>query len=224
MTQAAIRKSIGDILALAPVIPVLTINRIEDAVPLARALVAGGLSVLEVTLRTPVALEAIARIKAELPHAIVGAGTLLSSADITGATGAGADFLVSPGATRALLDAAKQQPLPFLPGAATASEAMQLLEQGFRYQKFFPAEASGGPSALKALHAPLAGIVFCPTGGITEANAPAYFALANVACVGASWPAPDAAIKAGDWDKIELAARAAARLDRAHIHRLRPAT
>jgi 2-dehydro-3-deoxyphosphogluconate aldolase / (4S)-4-hydroxy-2-oxoglutarate aldolase len=147
---------------------------------------------------------------------------LLSPADITAATGAGADFLVSPGSTRALIDAAKGQSLPFLPGAATASEAMQLLEHGFRYQKFFPAEASGGTHTLKALHAPLADIVFCPTGGITAANAPGYLALANVACVGASWPARDAAIKAGLWPQIEWAARAASELGRAHVHPARP--
>lgn len=192
--------------------------------PLARALTAGGLGVLEVTLRTPAALVAIARIKAELPDAIVGAGTLLTPADMAAASKAGADFLVSPGSTRALVDAAKQQSLPFLPGATTASEVMQLLEQGFRYQKFFPAEASGGANALKALHAPLADIVFCPTGGITEANAPAYLALANVACVGASWPARDAMIKNGRWPEIEWAARAAAALSRAHVHVARAGT
>jgi 2-dehydro-3-deoxyphosphogluconate aldolase / (4S)-4-hydroxy-2-oxoglutarate aldolase len=219
MTQSAHRHALGDLLARAPVIPVLTISRIEDAVPLARALMAGGLGVLEVTLRTPVAFAAIARLKAELPGAIVGAGTLLTPADVAAASKAGADFLVSPGATDALIAAAKKQELPFLPGAATASEAMRLLDHGFRYQKFFPAEASGGTSALKALHAPLAGIVFCPTGGITAANAPAYLALPNVVCVGASWPAPDTAIKSGAWSQIEAAARTAAGLERAHIHR-----
>ena len=220
MTQAARNLSIGNLLALAPVIPVLTIGHIDDAVPLARALVTGGLGVLEVTLRTPMALEAIARIKAELPKAIVGAGTILTPEDMAAAARAGADFLVSPGATRALVDAAKQQSLPFLPGAATASEAMQLLEHGFRHQKFFPAEASGGTAALKALHAPLADIVFCPTGGITAANAPAYLALANVACVGASWPAPETAIKSGAWAQIESAARGAACLKRANDHQV----
>jgi 2-dehydro-3-deoxyphosphogluconate aldolase / (4S)-4-hydroxy-2-oxoglutarate aldolase len=224
MTRSAHTNAIGDLLARAPVIPVLTIARIEDAVPLARALAAGGLGVLEVTLRTPVALEAIARIKAELPQAIVGAGTLLTPGDVAAAVEAGADFLVSPGATPLMIDAAKDQPRPFLPGAATASEAMHLLEHGYRYQKFFPAESSGGAAALKALHAPLADIVFCPTGGITAANAPAYLALANVVCVGASWPAPDAMIKAGRWPQIESTARAAAELTRVHIHRAGPAT
>ena len=222
--QFAQKYSMGDLLARAPVIPVLTIARIEDAVPLARALMAGGLGVLEVTLRTPVALEAIVRIKAELPDVIAGAGTLSTPADMAAASKAGADFLVSPGATRALIDAARNQPLPFLPGAATASEAMQLLDDGFKFQKFFPAEASGGVNALKALHAPLAGIVFCPTGGITAGNALAYLALANVACVGASWPAPDAMIKNRRWPEIVSAARAAAALPRAHVHNARPAT
>lgn len=210
--------AIGDLLSRAPVIPVLTIARLEDAVPLARALVAGGLDVLEVTLRTPVALAALTRIKRELPEAAVGAGTIVTPADLEVAVTAGADFLVSPGATRELIEAARDLPVPLLPGAATVSEAMQLLARGFRHQKFFPAEASGGVAFLKALHAPLPDIVFCPTGGISATNAPFYLDLPNVACVGASWPAPDAAIRAGDWQGIETAARAASKLPRRHSH------
>ena len=209
--------SIEHILGRAPVIAVLTIARIEDAVPLARALLAGGLGVLEVTLRTPAALAAIARIKAEIAGAVVGAGTVLTPQDVTAAVKAGADFLVSPGATPSLIEAAADTACPFLPGAATASEAMRLLEAGYRHQKFFPAEASGGPAALKALHGPLAEILFCPTGGISAANAPLYLALVNVACVGASWPASDAAVKAQAWPQIEAAARAASQLSRGHV-------
>ena len=201
-----------DITGRAPVIAVLTIRRLDDAVPLARALLAGGLGVLEVTMRTPVALAAITRIKTEVAGAVVGAGTVLSPEDLAAARRAGADFLVSPGSTRRLVEAARGQAAPILLGASTASEAMALLAAGFRHQKFFPAEQSGGAACLKALHAPLSDIVFCPTGGITAANAPAYLALPNVACVGASWPAPDAAVQAGAWGEIEAAAREAAQL------------
>jgi 2-dehydro-3-deoxyphosphogluconate aldolase / (4S)-4-hydroxy-2-oxoglutarate aldolase len=206
--------AIEDVIGRSPVIAVLTIRQVAHAVPLARALLAGGLAVIEVTLRTPVALAAIARIKSEVAGAIVGAGTLLTPEDVLAARKAGADFLVSPGATPRLIAAAKDQSCPFLPGASTASEAMRLLEDGFRHQKFFPAEQSGGVAGLKALHAPLAEIVFCPTGGITAANAQAYLALPNVACVGASWPAPDAAVTALDWSGIEASARQAAGLPR----------
>lgn len=207
--------TIAEIMGRAPVIPVLTISDVEHAVPLARALLAGGLGVLEVTMRTPVALVAISRIKREIAGAVVGAGTVLNEADMKAALDAGADFLVSPGSTRALIAAAAKTAVPFLPGASTASEAMELLAAGYTRQKFFPAEFSGGPAALKALHAPLAQIVFCPTGGITAANAPQYLALPNVACVGASWPAPDAAVKRGAWAEIEASARQAAGLARA---------
>lgn len=209
--------TLEEVTGRAPVIAVLTIRQIEQAVPLARALLAGGLSVLEVTLRTPVALAAIARIKSEVAGALVGAGTVLTPEDLLAAEKAGADFLVSPGATRALVQAATQRARPFLFGAATASEAMELLAAGFRHQKFFPAEPSGGPAALTALGAPLPGIVFCPTGGITAANAPGYLALGNVACVGASWPASDAAVQSAKWGEIEVAARTAARLPRARL-------
>lgn len=198
---------------LAPVIPVLTIERAGDAAALARALVAGGLPVLEVTLRTPAALDAI-REMAAIPGAIVGAGTVITPDDVAAAREAGARFAVSPGATDALLAACESADLPLLPGAATASEAMRLLARGYGMLKFFPAEASGGAAALKALGAPLPAITFCPTGGVGPGNAADYLALANVACVGGSWVAPRAAIEAGDWAAIEALARAAAALPR----------
>jgi 2-dehydro-3-deoxyphosphogluconate aldolase/(4S)-4-hydroxy-2-oxoglutarate aldolase len=195
----------------APVIPVLVISEIAHARPLAEALVAGGLPVLEVTLRTPVALEAIAAI-AEVPGGIVGAGTLLTPADVGAARAAGARFGVSPGATDRLLEACIDEDLPLLPGAATATEAMALLERGFTVQKFFPAEAAGGAAALKAIGAPLPMVRFCPTGGVTPANAPSYLGLPNTLCVGGSWVAPASALAAGDWGEIERLAAAAAGL------------
>ena len=210
---------IAALLARAPVIPVLTIPERAHAVPLARALVAGGLTVLEVTLRTPAALDAIRAIAAEVEGVSVGAGTVLEPSHIDGAIAAGARFLVSPGATERLLDAARGVSIPFLPGAATASEAMALLERGFRCQKLFPAESAGGVGLIKSLHGPLPEITFCPTGGITAANAASYLALPNVACVGASWPAPEAKVRAGAWGEIEAAARAASSLPRARSGR-----
>ncbi len=205
---------IGDICAMAPVIPVVVIDDATAAPPLARALVAGGLPVIEVTLRTPAAAAAIAAIAREVPDAIVGAGTVLGSGDLAIAYRAGARFGVSPGATPALLDAVAQSRMPFLPGAATASEAMELLERGYTLQKFFPAESSGGVAALKALAGPLPQVRFCPTGGVGEANAARYLALANVVCVGGSWVAPPDAIRAGDYARIERLAKAAAGLVR----------
>ena len=202
---------IAKICAAAPVIPVLTIERIEDAQPLAQALVAGGLPALEITLRTDVALGAIAAI-AEVKGAMVGVGTLLTAEQVQNAKAAGAIFGVSPGATPALIAAAKEFDLPLLPGAATATEAMSLLEQGFIFQKFFPAEAAGGAPTLGALAAPLPQITFCPTGGITPKNAESYLALANTLCVGGSWIAPKALVKAGAWDEITQIARRAADL------------
>lgn len=198
---------IEDILARAPVIPVLTVTREADAVPLARALVAGGLPVLEVTLRTPVALAAIAAMAAEVPGAVIGAGTVLTPDDAAAAERAGAAFLVSPGASETLLAALKDR--PWLPGVATASEAMRAREVGFRHLKFFPAEAAGGRAALAALAAPLADLRFCPTGGIHAGNAAEYLALESVACVGGSWVAPKAAQEAGDWAAVEALAREA---------------
>ena len=202
---------IAKICVAAPVIPVLTIHRIEDAQPLARALVAGGLPALEITLRTDVALEAIAAI-AEVEGAMAGVGTLLTALQVKNAKACGATFGVSPGATRTLISATKEFDLPLLPGAATATEAMNLLEQGFTYQKFFPAEAAGGASALGALAGPLPQITFCPTGGISPQNAKDYLALPNTLCVGGSWMAPRALITTGAWDEITKIARRAADL------------
>lgn len=198
---------------LAPVIPVLVIDDPRHAAKLAQALVAGGLPVLEVTLRTPNALEAIAEM-AKVPGARVGAGTVLSAHDAARASAAGAEFAVSPGATPALISACVAQSLPLLPGAATASEVMSLMETGYRTLKFFPAEAAGGVAMLQALRGPLPQASFCPTGGITEANAPDYLYLQNVACVGGSWVAPTGLVKAGAWDAITRLARAAAALPR----------
>ena len=202
---------IAKICAAAPVIPVLTIDRIEDAQPLARALVAGGLPALEITLRTDIALEAIAAI-AEVEGAIAGVGTLLTPLQVKTAKEYGATFGVSPGATLSLISATNEFDLPLLPGAATATEAMSLLEQGFTFQKFFPAEAAGGASALGALAGPLPQITFCPTGGITPQNAKDYLALPNTLCVGGSWIAPKALVAAGAWDEITQIARRAADL------------
>ena len=198
---------------LAPVIPVLVIEDLHHAVPLARALVAGGLPVLEVTVRTPVALAAIEAM-AQVPGARVGAGTVLSPHDVLRVKGAGASFAVSPGSTPALISACVAKGLPLLPGAATASEVMNLLEQGYTAMKFFPAGPAGGPAMLKALNGPLPQVTFCPTGGVSPANAGEYLSLPNVACVGGSWVAPAELLAARDWDGIERLARAAATLKR----------
>ncbi|MEU6998261.1 bifunctional 4-hydroxy-2-oxoglutarate aldolase/2-dehydro-3-deoxy-phosphogluconate aldolase [Nonomuraea sp. NPDC046570] len=199
------------LLDLAPVIPVVVIDDVETAVPLARALVSGGLPVIEVTLRTAAALEAVARIAAEVPDAIIGAGTIRTSADISASVGAGAKFLVSPGTTPSLVDALLASGVPFLPGAATASEVMALAERGLNELKFFPAEAAGGLPYLKSLGGPLPDVRFCPTGGIRPETAPAYLALPNVGCVGGTWLIPADALATGDWARIEkLAAQAAA--------------
>ncbi|NQW54556.1 MAG: bifunctional 4-hydroxy-2-oxoglutarate aldolase/2-dehydro-3-deoxy-phosphogluconate aldolase [Rhodospirillales bacterium] len=200
------------IAAVAPVIPVLTIERAETAVPLARALVKGGLPVLEITLRTEAALEALRAIVAEVPEAIVGAGTVLNPAQLEQVQRAGARFAVSPGCTAALAAAARSSGLPFLPGVQTVSEAMKLADQGFQLLKFFPADAAGGMTWLQAVGAPLAGLSFCPTGGITAGTAPSYLALANVACVGGSWVAPRVAVATGDWQSVERLAAAASTL------------
>ncbi|MEO5628997.1 MAG: bifunctional 4-hydroxy-2-oxoglutarate aldolase/2-dehydro-3-deoxy-phosphogluconate aldolase, partial [Thermomonas sp.] len=175
------------VFALAPVIPVLTIANIEDALPLARALASNGLPVLEITLRTACALDAIALIARELPDACVGAGTVLSGKDLDAVTAAGARFAISPGATDTLYREARANPVPLIPGIATASELMRGLEHGWQRFKFFPAESSGGIAGLKGLGGPFAQVRFCPTGGIDAAKAPAYLALPNVACVGGSW-------------------------------------
>ena len=205
---------IAAIAARAPVIPVLTIERAAEAVPLACALVAGGLPVLEVTLRTAASLEALAVIAAEVPDAVVGAGTVRGVAQVEQVMRAGARFAVSPGCTLALVEAIRQAGLPFLPGVQTVSEAMVLADQGFEVLKFFPAGPAGGLAWLKAVAAPLAGLRFCPTGGVDAATAPSYLALSTVACVGGSWVAPHEAVVARDWPQIERLAAAAAKLNR----------
>lgn len=199
---------------LAPVIPVLAIDRIEDAVPLCRALVDNGLPVLEITLRTACALDAIREVARELPDACVGAGTVLTADDLAKVWEAGARFAISPGVTETLYRAAAQSPVPLIPGIATAGELMHGLEHGWRRFKFFPAEASGGIAALKGFAGPLPMARFCPTGGIDAGKAPAYLALPNVACVGGSWMVPNDAIKAGDWARIGTLAREASQLKR----------
>ena len=201
------------IAALAPIIPVLVVEDAAHARPLAQALVTGGLPALEVTLRTPAALDVI-REMAQVPGGVVGAGTLLTPADVRAAKAAGATFGVSPGATETLLKACEDEDLPLLPGAATASEAMALLERGYTMLKFFPAEAAGGAPALKSIGAPIPQIAFCPTGGVTPENARDYLALPNVICAGGSWVAPKDAVASGDWTRIEALARAAAALPR----------
>lgn len=206
--------SIIDIMQTAPVIPVLTIEDPASAVGLGRALVAGGLPVLEVTLRTPGALEAMKAMIAEVEGGIVGAGTVTSTDQAEEVIRAGATFIVSPGVTDRLIDAARDWPIPILPGAATASDVMRLMEAGIVHQKFFPAEQAGGIAMLKALGAPLSGVTFCPTGGITPETAPRYLALKNVACVGGSWVAPADAVSAGDWARVTSLASEASRLPR----------
>ena len=200
------------IMTLAPVIPVLTVRDAEDGVAQAKALVAGGLLAIEVTLRTPGALAAIAAIAARVPGATVGAGTITQPEQIDAAVKAGARFLVSPGASPRLAQAAAQAPIPFLPGVATASEALALMDLGFRAMKLFPAEAVGGVKLLASLAAPLPDLKFCPTGGIDLAKAPSYLALPNVVCVGGSWMLPKQALADGDYAKVEALSREAAAL------------
>ncbi|TQK44139.1 2-keto-3-deoxy-phosphogluconate aldolase [Streptomyces sp. SLBN-118] len=200
------------VLDLAPVVPVVVVEDAADAVPLARALVAGGLPAIEVTLRTPAALDAIRAIASEVPDAIVGAGTVVSPQSVDAAVAAGARFLVSPGWTDRLLEAMQQSGVPFLPGVSTASEVVALLERGLSELKFFPAQAAGGTAYLKSLAGPLPQARFCPTGGISRASAPSYLALANVGCVGGTWMLPPDAVAARDWTRVETLARGAARL------------
>ena len=194
--------TIKEVMTTSPVMPVMVINHLELAVPLARALVDGGLKVLEITLRTPVALEAIRRIKAEVPDAIVGAGTIINTTTLHQALEAGAEFIVSPGVTDSLLGAALASGVPILPGVVTPSEVMHLLEKGITSMKFFPAEAAGGIPMLKSIGGPLPQVTFCPTGGVNPKNAPEYLALGNVACVGGSWMAPADLVDAGNWAEI----------------------
>ena len=191
-----------DIFKRSPIVPVMVINKLEHAVPLAKALVAGGISVLEVTLRTPCALEAITKIAKEVPEALVGAGTILNEEQLDQAVSAGAQFIITPGATVELLKAAMDGNVPLIPGVASISEVMAGMALGYRHFKFFPAEASGGVSALKAFSGPLADIRFCPTGGITPSSYKDYLALPNVDCIGGSWIAPTDAMEQGDWARI----------------------
>lgn len=203
---------IRQIMDTSPVMPVLVIKDLKNAVPLAEALYKGGLTVLEITLRTPAALEAITAIREHLPDAIVGAGTVIDSATLMAAEKAGSQFFVSPGTNDSLLAAAKYSQIPLLPGVATPSEAMRLFDQGFTALKFFPAEAAGGASMLKSIGGPLPQLDFCPTGGINPVNAPDYLALSNVRCVGGSWMAPEKLVTAQQWQAIEDMARVAANL------------
>jgi 2-dehydro-3-deoxyphosphogluconate aldolase/(4S)-4-hydroxy-2-oxoglutarate aldolase len=213
MTPEHASELAAKVCALAPVIPVLVLDDASRAEGLARALIAGGLPALEVTLRTPAALDAI-REMARVPGGVVGAGTLLTTADVEAAKAAGATFGVSPGATDRLLDACEDNDLPLLAGCATPSEAMRLLERGYTVAKFFPAEINGGVAALKAIGAPIPQMRFCPTGGVSPQNAPDYLALKNVLCVGGSWVAPADSVKTGDWDTITRLASTAATLPR----------
>lgn len=213
MTPAQQSAKAAEICRLAPVVPVLVIDDLAHARPLAEALLAGGLPALEVTLRTPVALDAI-RAMAEVPGGVVGAGTLLTPADVKAAKAAGATFGVSPGATDRIIAACEDEGLPLLPGAATASEIMVLLEKGFTVQKFFPAEQAGGAAYLKSIGSPIPQVKFCPTGGISLKIAPDYLGLKNILCVGGSWVAPKEAMAKGDWAAITRLASEAAALPR----------
>ncbi len=212
MTIETLQKNLEAALRKAPVVPVMVIDNLKDAVPLARALVNGGLPVLEITLRTDAALDCIKAIVAEVEGAIVGSGTVLTPQQLRQSRKAGCVFAVSPGSTGKLLGAAEDEDIALLPGAATASEAMALLEWGYAIQKFFPAEAAGGAAYLASLASPLPQIKFCPTGGITPALAPSYLKLSNVITLGGSWMAPKAMVNEGKWDEIEKLAKAAADL------------
>jgi len=201
-----------ELLCLGPVIPVIVVEDAEHAVPLARALVAGGVRVLEVTLRTPAGLPAIRAIAREVPEAIVGVGTLTQPDEFSAARDAGAQFAVSPGLTPALVDAARATGLPWLPGVMTPSDVIAARAAGLRQLKLFPAEQAGGLGMLKALHGPFPDVLFCPTGGITPNTAPQFLALPNVPCVGGSWLTPPAAVAAGDWNAITALAKQASSL------------
>ena len=195
-------RTIKDIMAISPIVPVMVINNVEHAVPLAHALVKGGLKVLEITLRTPAALESIRRIRAEVPEAIVGAGTIINIETLNKAIDAGAEFIVSPGTTDKMIDAALATGVPLLPGIANPSQAMSLLEKGITEMKFFPAEAAGGIPMLKSIGAPIPQISFCPTGGVSQKNVKEYYNLSNVTCVGGSWMCAASLVDAEDWDEI----------------------
>ena len=206
--------SIKEIMNASPVIPVMVINQLEQAVPLANALVEGGLTVLEITLRTPVALEAIKRIKAEVPGAIVGTGTVINLQTLKQAIDVGSEFLVSPGVTESLIDAALKAGTPILPGVTSPSEVMRLMEKGITEMKFFPAEAAGGIPMLKSIGAPIPQITFCPTGGVSQKNVKDYYNLPNVACVGGSWMCAANLVDAENWDEITRLAKQAANISK----------
>ena len=199
----------ADIFAAGPVVPVLVIKDLDKAVPLAKALIAGGIKVLEVTLRTPVALDVIKKIADEVPEAIIGAGTVTNAQQLKQVVEAGAKFAISPGLTEALLEAGKGYDIPLIPGISSISDLMTAKDAGYDHLKFFPAEASGGVKALKSIGGPFPDVTFCPTGGSGPANYNDYLALSNVRCVGGSWVAPDDAIESGDWDKITQLAKEA---------------
>lgn len=211
ITPQEASKQAREICKLAPIVPVLVVHDPAHAKPLAQALVRGGLPALEVTLRTPAALEVIKEMST-VEGGVVGAGTLVTPADVTAAIEAGAKFGVSPGSTPELLDAAEAADLPMLPGVATSSEAMALMARGYSLLKFFPAEAAGGAPYLKSIGGPLQTVEFCPTGGVSPKNANDYLKLPNVICAGGSWVAPADMVKAGDWDGIEALAREASKL------------
>ncbi|MBL0122317.1 MAG: bifunctional 4-hydroxy-2-oxoglutarate aldolase/2-dehydro-3-deoxy-phosphogluconate aldolase [Betaproteobacteria bacterium] len=212
---------IREILAASPVMPVIVLDRVGDAIPLADALVSGGIRVLEVTLRTPAALGCVRAIRAAVPHAIVGVGTITNIAEMNAARDAGAQFGVSPGTTRSLLAHASTSGFPFLPGSMTPSDVMRALDAGFTAMKLFPARQAGGVEMLKALGGPFPQVVFCPTGGIDADSAAAYLALPNVACVGGSWLSPAALIAEKNWDEISRRAQAAALLSK-HLAKNNP--
>ena len=203
------QKEPGDILRQGPVVPVMVIHKLEQAVPLAKALMAGGIRVLEITLRTPVAVEAIRAISQDVPGAMVGAGTVTRPEELTAVAEAGAIFAISPGLTVELLQAANQGTIPLIPGISTVSELMTGMALGYTHFKFFPAEAAGGVKMLKAISGPFPQITFCPTGGITPDNYLDYLALGNVACIGGSWIAPQGAMDQGDWARITALTREA---------------
>lgn len=204
--------NIRSLMGLSPVIPVIVLERVSDAVPLARALVAGGIRVLEITLRTPVALDCIRAIRAEVPDAICGVGTIINAADVDASIAAGAQFGVSPGTTPSVLAQAQSKGLPLLPGVMNPSDIMLALEAGYSELKLFPAKQAGGVDTLKAFGGPFPQVTFCPTGGIDINSAPSFLALPNVACVGGSWLTPKALVDQQDWAAIEALARTAAQL------------
>lgn len=197
----------AEIFAAGPVVPVLVINDVEKAVPLAKALMAGGIKVLEVTLRTPVAIDVISTIAKEVPDALIGAGTVTNAQQLKAVTDAGAKFAISPGMTADLLKAGMDGDIPLIPGISSTSDLMKGKDAGYTHMKFFPAEASGGVKAIKSISGPFPDVTFCPTGGIGPGNYKEYLALPNVKCVGGSWIAPDDAINEGDWDRITQLAK-----------------